>query len=204
MKPIICVTLSMSFIGLYLLSLVVSLSSGAEKAELEENPPAVLEGSSGVKKKSPLEMRWSIRDPAMTWNDRTVHLDYATRDWVQRELLSYALYDLECKDELQDPSIASASVEPFAAEGGVQTWRLSLEMGENRGRNAKFCVRFMLHNLAPSKEHALEVNFLRSQLVIQLNEATITAVELSKPDDARIQVNLPGSGRAKVYANDEL
>jgi hypothetical protein len=149
-------------------------------------------------------MRWSISDPAMNWGDRMVHLDYGTRDWVQRELLSYVLYDYECRIELEDP-LGTWSLQPLGAEDGVQTWRLSLEIIENWGTESKFCVRLMLHNLPPSNGNALEVNFSRSQLVVQLNEAGITDVELVKAKDASIQVNLPGNGgKTTTYKKDEL
>eukprot|EP00339_Tiarina_fusa_P004442 CAMPEP_0117001572 /NCGR_PEP_ID=MMETSP0472-20121206/3530_1 /TAXON_ID=693140 ORGANISM="Tiarina fusus, Strain LIS" /NCGR_SAMPLE_ID=MMETSP0472 /ASSEMBLY_ACC=CAM_ASM_000603 /LENGTH=112 /DNA_ID=CAMNT_0004701631 /DNA_START=274 /DNA_END=608 /DNA_ORIENTATION=- len=111
-------------------------------------------------------------------------------DWVQMELLSFSLYDYECKDKLED-SLGMWSLEPVDIIDGVKIWRLSLEIRESWRSEAKFCVRLMLHNLPSSNEHALEVNFSRSQLVIQLEKEGITNVELVKPKDASIQVNLP-------------
>jgi hypothetical protein len=137
------------------------------------------------------------------------------KDWVTNDMLRHTFFEFECGDELKKPLLQSDQLvqlgkEEDPVEEGFQTWRLPLKVTQTNQRNVKACVRWMLHNLPISNEHSIEVNFVESQLTIQLSHAygatpTISNAKVSRKERKGIQIIL-GSPKTNPVdgAGDEL
>jgi hypothetical protein len=160
---------------------------------------------------SALERKFYIKQkPELTWDGDMIHLDYMTSDWMTSEYVAHLLKDFECKEKLESSPLDVAS--PFqklddASYDGFQTWRVSLKIaGKVSGwwkKKYEVCVRFMLYNLPLSNDDAIEVNFVHTQLAIQLDgSGAISDIQLTIPDDIAVKVNVMGRGTAKVFKAD--
>ena len=232
MRTVTHIALSASLAGLYLLILFILIKPSVILGSSEQENAATSiqkdDSAPHVKKqrvKSPLEMKFSIEGPDMSWvgETRTINLDYSSRNWVQSDRLTFNIWDYDCSEEL--PADENNSNLPSQLSSGEislhkildekegnsdKTWRLALEVSDTlastwyRSGGTKFCVRMMLWTLPVSNEHSMEVNFVRTQLDIKLDkQAIITSVELTKPENVKVQVVLPG-GSTKQSSTDEL
>jgi hypothetical protein len=160
---------------------------------------------------SALERKFYIKQqPELKWDGDIIHLDYMTSDWMTSEYVACLLKDFECKEDLEYSPLDGAS--PFqkmdASHDGFQSWRVPLKVSGLKAsgwRKKKYevCVRFMLYNLPLSNDDRIEVNFVLTQLAIQLDgSGAISDIQLTIPEDIAVEVNVMGRGRAKVYKDD--
>jgi hypothetical protein len=204
MKLHVCLY-SCTFVCLFYVSLLTVLCSGINS----ENEPEQ-ETKTRTRAKTPLEIKFGIQGPKLEHSDQKIHLDYILGDWITADLIQHRFYDFDCEQELEQSPLEPERLETLDededfSEDGFKTWRLSLKLTDITAskRSVYLCVRWMLHNLPTSNDDSLEVNFLQSQLAIQIaSDGNVSGVKLSAPEPVGIHVNVGGRGRAKVYHDD--
>jgi hypothetical protein len=207
MKLANCFFSCTSFFLVYILTLTglwyyrPSRSSGNLETVNEDDQED--ENNNQFHKLSDLSKKWSIQGPKLVQEDETIYLDYIMKDFVTNDMLRHSFFEFECDDELEEPLLQSDQLvqlgkEEDPSEEGFQTWRLPLKVTKTNKQNVKTCVRWMLHNLPTSNEHCIQVNFVESQLTIQMRHgatSTISNAKVSRKKREGIQVNIFGSAK---------
>jgi hypothetical protein len=204
MKLQVCLYSCASFCLFYVLFLTV-LRSGVNSENEPEHETKTRTGA-----KTPLEIKFGIQGPKLEHSDQKIHLDYILGDWITADLLQHRFYHFDCEQELEQSPLQPERLETLnededCSEEGFKTWRLSLKLTDINAskRTIYVCVRWMLYNLPTSNDDSVEVNFLQSQLEIQIaRDGNVSGVKLSAPEPVGIHVNVGGRGRAKVYHDD--
>lgn len=97
-------------------------------------------------------------------------------------------------------------------------WRLTLyyldkelsaaaASSKDNHHSSSFCVRWMLFNMpmGSSNEHAMEVTFRQTQLIVDRRDGQLVNVQVSSPEPVGIQVHVNGQGRATtIHRNDDV
>jgi hypothetical protein len=204
MKFHVCLYACTSFCLFYVSLLTVLCSGSNSENELEQ------ETKTRTRAKTPLEIRFGIQGPKLEHSDQKIHLDYILGDWITADLLRHRFYDFDCEQELEQSPLQPERLETLNeeedySEEGFKTWRLSLKLADINAskRIIYLCVRWMLHNLPTSHDDSVEVNFLQTQLTIQIaRDGNVSGAKLSAPEPVGIKVNVGGRGRVKVHHDD--
>ncbi len=152
-----------------------------------------------------------------------ITLDYEMSDWVTENVLQFKFYDFDCQNVLEDwelgwkgyivQTVSQIETNDSSMEQAV--WRLCLQANKSNHDDddkvmdkdmkvaQSFCVRWMLFNLPMTNEHAMEVTFRQTQLVVEFKDEKLWTVQVSSPEPIGIQVHVNGQGRAIVHGEEE-